>query len=141
MRRRTASGCQAASPPGPDRVGAANAGRRRALVLGLAALAMQITRVQAQDEPTVIQLVAKKFVFKPDRIEVKAGQRLQLELTTLDFAHGFSLPDLKLRTDFVPGRTVILALQFDKPGDYVFLCDNYCGDGHEDMFGRFLVSA
>ena len=140
MRPTTASARKAAGP-GENRVGATDAGRRQALVLGLAALATQITRAQAQDEPTIIQLVAKKFVFTPERIEVKAGQRLQLELTTLDFAHGFSLPDLKLRTDFVPGRTVKLALQFDKPGDYVFLCDNYCGDGHEDMFGRFLVSA
>jgi cytochrome c oxidase subunit II len=112
----------------------ADAGRRRALVLGLAALATQITRAQGEAEPTVIKLVAKKFVFTPEKIEVKAGQRLQLELTSLDFAHGFNLPDLKL-------RTVKLALQFDKPGDYVFLCDNYCGDEHEDMFGRFLVSA
>lgn len=140
MSRRTTSDRQAADP-GTNQIGATDAGRRRALVLGLAALATQITRAQAQDEPIIIQLVARKFVFKPDRIEVKAGQRLQLEMTSLDFAHGFNLPDLKLRTDFVPGRTVKLALQFDKPGDYVFLCDNYCGDDHEEMFGRFLVSA
>jgi cytochrome c oxidase subunit II len=124
--------------PAKDR---ADAGRRRALVLGLAALATQITRAQADAEPRIIKLVAKKFVFTPERIEVKAGQRLLLELTSLDFGHGFNLPDLKLRTDFVPGIVVKLALQFDKPGDYVFVCDNYCGDGHEEMFGRFQVSA
>ena len=98
----------------------------------------------AQDPPATpqtIQLVARKFVFTPEQVTVKAGQRLQLVLRTLDFAHGFSLPDLKLRADLVPGQEVTLALQFDKPGEYVFLCDNYCGDGHEDMFGRFVVTA
>ncbi len=118
--------------------------RRRTLVIGLSAVAGALAltnRVQGQAESQVIQLVAKKFVFTPEKIEVKAGQRLQLELSTLDFAHGFSLPDLKLRADLVPDQIVRLNLRFDKPGDYVFLCDNYCGDGHEDMFGRFLVTA
>lgn len=118
--------------------------RRRTLVIGLSAVAGALaltSGVQGQAESQVIQLVAKKFVFTPEKIEVKAGQRLQLELSTLDFAHGFSLPDLKLRADLVPDQIVRLNLRFDKPGDYVFLCDNYCGDGHEDMFGRFLVTA
>ena len=124
--------------------GAQAPGRRMALGLGLrvglAALFGPVALAQDPSEPLTIQLVARKFMFTPEQVPVKVGQRLLLELTTLDFAHGFGLPDLKLRTDLVPGQVVKLALQFDKPGDYVFLCDNYCGDGHEDMFGRFLVT-
>ena len=26
-------------------------------------------------------------------------------------------------------------------GTYDFLCDNFCGDGHESMHGRLVVSA
>jgi len=96
------------------------AGRRTALKLGLqtglAALlgpATLVSRVAlAQDPPATpqtIQLVARKFVFTPEQVTVKAGQRLLLVLRTLDFAHGFSLPDLKLRADLVPGQEVTAA--------------------------------
>jgi cytochrome c oxidase subunit 2 len=28
----------------------------------------------------------------------------------------------------------------DKVGRFVFACDNFCGDGHEDMEGVIVVS-
>jgi len=51
------------------------------------------------------------------------------------------LPDLKTRLDLVPGRITRLELQPMQPGDIEFVCDNFCGDGHETMHGKFVVSA
>ena len=93
---------------------------------------------QAQ-APRQISLVAKRFAFTPNEIPIKVGERIVLLLESLDYEHGFSVPDLRLRADFVPGRVTRLELQATKAGTLDFLCDNFCGDDHEDMHGRFIV--
>ena len=89
--------------------------------------------------PRQISLVAKRFAFTPNEIPIKVGERIVLLLESLDYEHGFSVPDLRLRADFVPGRVTRLELQATKAGTLDFLCDNFCGDDHEDMHGRFIV--
>jgi cytochrome c oxidase subunit 2 len=31
-------------------------------------------------------------------------------------------------------------VKFDQPGEYAFLCDNFCGDDHEEMAAKFVVT-
>jgi cytochrome c oxidase subunit II len=54
---------------------------------------------------------------------------------------GFSLPDFKLRTDIVPGEVARLRLTPDRVGSFEFVCDNFCGEFHEDMSGKIRVTA
>jgi cytochrome c oxidase subunit II len=112
--------------------------------LGLAAvplLAMLGRHTLAQaPAPQVVKLVAQRFHYTPSEFRVKPGEVL-LEITSLDFVHGFNMPDLKLRSDLPPGRVTQLRFTVDKPGEYDFLCDNFCGDQHEEMNGRMIVSA
>ena len=57
-----------------------------------------------EKQERVIRLVAKKFVFTPSEIVLKKGQPVVFELTTLDFGHGFSVPDLDFRTSGTRSR-------------------------------------
>jgi cytochrome c oxidase subunit II len=52
---------------------------------------------------------------------------------------GFNLPDFKTRADIVPGKTTRVRLVPDKAGSFVFLCDVFCGIGHEGMSGKLTV--
>jgi cytochrome c oxidase subunit 2 len=106
----------------------------------LLAAAPLIGAAIAQDKP-VVKIIAQRFHYTPAEIPLKAGEEYVVEITSLDFVHGFNLPDLKLRLDLVPGRVNRTTVKFDKPGTYDFLCDNFCGDGHEEMNGRFVVKA
>lgn len=72
---------------------------------------------------------------------LKPGEAVQLEITSLDFAHGLSIPDFKMRSDLLPGRVMTLQVQFASAGVYDFLCDNFCGEKHEEMSGKFVVAA
>ena len=92
-------------------------------------------------EPQRVKLVAQRFHYTPSEFRVTAGQAVVLEFSSLDFVHGFNLPDLKLRADLPPGVVTRLAFTVDKPGVYDFLCDNFCGDKHEEMAGRMIVVA
>lgn len=98
-------------------------------------------RVTAQDEPRVIEVVARRFRFEPAEIPLKANEKVIIAIRSLDFVHGMNIPDLHLRLDLLPGRVTRLELQPKAPGVIEFLCDNFCGEGHEQMQGRFVVAA
>lgn len=87
-----------------------------------------------------IELKATKFDFAAKEIRVRKGQRVTLVLTTPDFVHGFSVPDFNARVDLVPGKSVELTFTPDRAGRFVFLCDNFCGEGHDRMTGFLVVT-
>jgi cytochrome c oxidase subunit II len=89
--------------------------------------------------PRRIPVLAAKFAFDTPEIRVRKGEAVTLVLTSPDFVHGFSVPDLDARVDLVPGRTVELELKPARPGRFVFLCDNFCGEGHDRMTGFLIV--
>ncbi|MBC3920655.1 cupredoxin domain-containing protein [Undibacterium sp. CY18W] len=99
----------------------------------------QLAVAQGNTKKHVIPVKAQKFSFTPNRIEVRVGETIVLALSALDFPHGFNLPDFNLRRDLVPGKVINVELKADKPGEYDFLCDNFCGDGHEGMSGKLII--
>jgi len=118
--------------------------RRRALAFAAAGglgLALPAWRVRAEGEARTIAIVAKRFTYDPDEIHLKVGEAVALELRSLDVVMGFNCPDLKLRSDILPGRVTRLELKPDKAGTFPFFCDVFCGSGHEDMNGAFIVEA
>ena len=126
-------------------------GRRQALgrlgggLAALGLLGLWGERVWALDQESgegrVIEVEARRFQFTPGEIRVRPGELITLALHAVDFTHGFSLPELGLRTDLMPGRVVRLRLPSMTIGRYTFLCDNFCGDGHEQMNGILIVEA
>lgn len=121
--------------------------RRTCLVLGaLGVVEALIGRsVLAQgaaknpDKERIIKIVAQKFSYAPNEIVLKKGQPVILEFTALDFVHGFKIPDLNIRADLPPGKLTLVRFTPEKAGVLDFLCDNFCGSGHEEMSGKFLV--
>ncbi len=108
----------------------------------LALVALLVMRARAQtpaDGARVIRIEAKKFVFTPNQIALRRGEAVVLELSAIDFTHGFNIPDLKLRADLMPGKLTRIRLQPMQAGELAFLCDNFCGAGHEEMNGVIRV--
>jgi cytochrome c oxidase subunit 2 len=97
--------------------------------------------VLAQDAPREIELTARRFAYEPNEIALRAGEKVVVNIHSIDFIHGMNLPDLGRRLDLIPGRVTRLELQPLQPGVIDFVCDNFCGEGHERMHGRFVVSA
>ena len=118
--------------------------RRRAVIGAAGALAAGALGAIAACAGTgtngrVIDIVARKFEFLPDEIRVKKGEAITLRLSAPEVAMGFNLADFKQRADIVPGRVAMLSLRPDKAGRFFFLCDMFCGSGHEDMSGVLIV--
>ena len=115
--------------------------RRDWISRGLALAASPLVALADSPPPQVVKIVAQRFHFTPREFKVKAGVPVVLEFTSLDFVHGFFMPDLKVRADLPPGRVTRVDVMPDKSGVYDFLCDNFCGDEHETMHGRMIAQA
>ena len=96
---------------------------------------------QPKPAPRTIDITARRFQFVPAEIRLTVGEPVVIAVRSLDFIHGMNIPDLGKRFDLVPGRVTRFELQPSQAGVIEFLCDNFCGDGHEEMHGRFVVSA
>lgn len=94
-----------------------------------------------EPEPQVVKIVAQRFHYTPAQFRVQAGRPVVLEFTSIDFVHGFNLPAMKVRADLPPGMVTRVRFTPTEPGTYDFVCDNFCGDGHEEMHGSMVVHA
>ena len=90
--------------------------------------------------PRAIEMVASRFKFEPETLEVKQGDRVRLTLRSTDTAHGFVIKQLKVKVA-VPktGEPVTVEFVADRPGTYEFKCSEYCGSGHGRMKGQLVV--
>ena len=115
-------------------------GRRLLLAAGLASLAGATLGADAPKAPRVIRVKARRFKYTPDVIALRKGEPVRFELTTADITMGFNIPDFGVRADIVPGKTTHLDLTPGKAGTFTFLCDIFCGEGHEGMSGQIVVT-
>lgn len=113
-----------------------------ALVFAAAASTYLLSAVpsNAQESALRINVEARKFGFGPKEIEVSIGSRVTIVLTSNDFVHGFSVPDFNVRADGVPGKAIEVTFIADKAGKFIYLCDNFCGEGHDRMSGFLVVT-
>ena len=116
---------------------------RRRFIAGAAAAttlaAAGAWSVLAAPAEPVIRVVARRFVYLPGVLTLKLGLPVMLEFTSADVVMGFNAPDFNVRTDIIPGQVSRLRLTPDKLGRFTFLCDVFCGDGHEGMTGEIHV--
>jgi cytochrome c oxidase subunit 2 len=96
--------------------------------------------VAERSSERVVQIHTKKFVFVPSEVTLKRGEPVILEFVADDITMGFRAPDLALRTEIHPGKVARLPFTPQKAGTFDFYCDVFCGDGHEEMDGKIIVT-
>lgn len=91
--------------------------------------------------PLVHAEVAENGGWNPNVIQAKAGESLNLRLTSDDVVHGFAVGQIDMQSvDVLPGKVTDVTLTFDKPGIYTFFCTRWCGLNHWRMRGTIEVS-
>ncbi len=67
------------------------------------------------------------------------NRQVDLRLNALDVIHGFSVPEMRLKQNAVPGMTIHLHFIPTIPGTYAILCTQLCGIGHYRMNANLRV--
>lgn len=64
------------------------------------------------------------------RLVVPYGTEVQCLTTSLDVIHSFSIPEIGIKVDAIPGRLNSVNFKVNKPGLYYGQCAEICGTGH-----------
>jgi cytochrome c oxidase subunit II len=72
-------------------------------------------------------------------LHVTKGVPYKFELVSTDVIHDFNIPDFTILLDVVPGRVNTIWNMFDKTGEYLIQCREYCGLLHYNMKAKLFV--
>ena len=84
-------------------------------------------------------MTAFMFGYGPDEIEVPAGATVDFIVTSKDVVHGLQIVGTNVNLMVLPGEVNEFSHTFNEPGDYLILCNEYCGAFHEIMQARIKV--
>ncbi|HEV2010181.1 MAG TPA: cytochrome c oxidase subunit II [Candidatus Limnocylindria bacterium] len=73
------------------------------------------------------------YLTSAEELHIPVGQKVKIELSSVDVIHAFYIPSLGGQKDAVPGRATAMWIQADRPGTYNGQCAEFCGTGHADM--------
>jgi cytochrome c oxidase subunit II len=79
------------------------------------------------------------FAFTPAEIHVPAGKPVTFRMTSADVTHGFLIVGTNANTILVPGYVSQFTTVFQRPGEYLIVCNEYCGLGHHLMSAKLIV--
>jgi cytochrome c oxidase subunit II len=88
---------------------------------------------------TTVVVIAMTFTFAPNEIHVPAHRRVTFRITSTDVTHGFEIVGTNGNTMVIPGYVSQFSVTFDRPGEYLILCNEYCGLGHHLMSAKLIV--
>ncbi|HWQ17522.1 MAG TPA: hypothetical protein VNL13_06810 [Sulfolobales archaeon] len=102
---------------------------------------------QVSEPYTVIRVEAFQFGWRfiypngssSTTLYLEKGKLYRLDITSLDVAHSFFVPELGLKMDAIPGYINTLWVKVDKPGKYTVVCAELCGIGHYAMIANIIV--
>lgn len=74
-------------------------------------------------------------------LHLKVDQPVTFLLRSTDVLHNFTVPQFRVKMDFVPGQVSYIWAEPQKEGSYDLLCEELCGVGHYAMRGRVIVDS
>jgi cytochrome c oxidase subunit II len=74
-----------------------------------------------------------------NELHIPIGKDIRVTLKAKDVLHSFFLPNMRLKQDAVPGRSIEVWFNATETGNFELACAELCGFGHYTMRGQFIV--
>ena len=90
------------------------------------------------DGSATVVVLAQMYAYLPAEIRVPAHRPVTFRLTSPDVIHGFQIVGSNGNTMVVPGYVSEFTTTF-QPGNYLIVCNEFCGVGHHIMMGKLVA--
>ncbi len=97
------------------------------------------TLFQTGPDSYELQMVARMWAFQPSTVRLPVGSTVDLYVTSQDIIHGFKIEQHNVNLMAVPGAINYIRVTFNKPGEFLYACHEFCGAAHHTMAGRFII--
>lgn len=91
------------------------------------------------DGSVIVRVIGQQYSFVPQCILVPANTPILFRATSADVVHGFLITNTNVNSMLEPGYVSTFKTTFDKVGDHLMPCHEYCGVGHEGMWANVKV--
>jgi cytochrome c oxidase subunit 2 len=96
---------------------------------------------EAVDSTRTIDVTVSRYAFSPKRIEVRVGERIRLNVLSVDGTPGFHVNALGLNAGIPPGaRSATVELTPKEVGIFEINCSKYCGRGQGRRTALLIVT-
>src|SRR5262245_142482 len=92
-----------------------------------------------QNGSVTVRAIGQQYSFTPACILVPAQTPITLRATSADVVHGILVQATNINTMLVPGYVSEQFMRFERTGDYLMPCQEFCSFGHEGMWGKVRV--
>ncbi len=86
-----------------------------------------------------VVITIKMYSFAPAEIRVPRGKPVTFRITSSDVIHGFQIVRTNANTMVIPGYVSQFSMTFQWPGEYLIVCNEFCGLGHHLMQAKLIV--
>lgn len=91
------------------------------------------------DGSVTVRVVGQQYSFTPSCILVPNDTRVTIRGTSADVVHGLLIEQTNVNAMLVPGYVSQLSTRFDRAGDHLMPCQEFCSVGHEGMWAKVKV--
>jgi cytochrome c oxidase subunit 2 len=91
------------------------------------------------DGSVIVRAIGQQYSFTPQCMVVPVSTQVTFRATSPDVIHGFLIQGTNINTMLVPGYVSALPARFDKIGEHLMPCQEFCGVGHEGMWAKVKV--
>ena len=82
---------------------------------------------------------AYNWAFEPNEIRVPVGSEVTFRAHSVDDYHGLALVGTDVLISLGQSTISEASHTFNQPGEYLWVCAEYCGAGHVGMMGTVIV--
>jgi len=91
------------------------------------------------DGSVTVRAIGQQYSFTPQCILVPTDTPITFRVTSADVVHGFLITGTDINLMLVPGYIASITARFETPGERYMPCHEFCGLGHEGMWGRIKI--
>jgi cytochrome c oxidase subunit II len=91
------------------------------------------------DGSVTVRAIGQQYSFTPQCVVVPSDTPIIFRATSADVVHGLLITGTNINTMLVPGYVSVLPIRFKAPRDHVMPCQEFCGIGHQGMWGKVKV--
>jgi cytochrome c oxidase subunit 2 len=91
------------------------------------------------DGSVTVRAIGQQYSFTPSCVIVPTDTLITFRATSADLVHGFLITGTNINLMLVPGYVSSLPARFESPGERLIPCHEFCGLGHEGMWGKIKI--
>ena len=95
--------------------------------------------VEAGGNVKDIYIMGRNYQWQPV-LKLQKGAEYRLHLSSADWQHGFSLLPMNMSLMALPGYDYVARITPNQSGEYIIICNEFCGAGHHMMSGKIVVN-